>query len=113
MGILPPETIESAFGKEVGPEQIFIVALRSLVSRRIDLSAKQILASHRMQDSTQMDLNSLVKTIASKRSAIHENPDTFSEISQERKYIMVDNIQSLLFKDRVKELNLRYLADGF
>ena len=64
MGILPPDTIESYFGKEVGPEQKFIVALRSLVSGRIDLSAKQILESHRMQDSTKMDLNSLVKMIA-------------------------------------------------
>ena len=114
MGLPPSVTIESYFGKETGPQQKFITALRALAGERIDIDPKKIMESHRMSDSTSLNFSLLIKMIASTRLTIHENPSIFCEFSlEELKVAVVDNIQPLVFRDRVKEFYHRYIGASF
>jgi hypothetical protein len=114
MGLPPSESIESFFGKEIGPNQKFIIALRALTGERIDLTAKDILSAHKMKESGDMNLNTLVTMLSAARKEIFEHPLIFSETSlAEVKAALASNIQPTVLRTLVEEFSLRYLDPLF
>jgi len=114
MGLPPSESIESFFGKEIGPNQKFIIALRALTGERIDLNAKDILAAYKMKESAEMNLNTLVTMLSSARKEIFEHPFIFVETSLvEIKASLASNIQPTVLRTLVEDFSLRYLDPLF
>ena len=97
------KSLEEAFGKDVGPNQPFLKALRLLVKAREDLDYTEVLSGLAMAKTSVFNRENIISMLAAVRLEISTNPAIFEGIPQVSiKESLVSNIQPSQFRTLVE-----------
>ena len=100
--IPPGETIESFFGDEMGPDSLFVNALKALVASRPNLDPKVLLKIHAMPEKQSLDRTALLHMLATTQREILHHPKIYNVLSLvETKRALVSNIRPSDFRKTV------------
>ena len=96
-------TLEEEYGKDIGPKQPFLKALRLLIKAREDMDYSEILSGLAMVKTATFNRENIISMLAAVRLEISTNPAIFEGIPQVTiKESLVANIQPLQFRSLVE-----------
>ena len=88
------ETIESFFGDEMGPDSLFVDALKAMVASRPNLDPKVLLKIHAMPEKRSLDRTALIDMLATTQREILHYPKIYNVLSLvEKKRALISNIR--------------------